>query len=311
MKSHQALVIGGSGFLGSHLCEVLLEAGHRVTVISPDGVPLTNLDAVKDRLRIVHATLDSLPATDHAWDEVDTVYHLACTSRPKSSNDDPARDVAENLQTTIRILDRCVRAKVRRVIYSSSGGTVYGNPRQVPIPEAHATLPICSYGIHKLAIEHYLHLYWVVHGLDYRVARISNAYGERQAVRGDQGLVAAVIGQLLAQQPVTIWGDGSAVRDYLHARDIADALFAMSQAGEGERTFNVGSGCGLTVLQVVSAVEQALGRTAEIRWLPSRSLDVPSNVLDIGRIRSDLGWTPRIQLTEGIARTVQWASQHA
>lgn len=305
-----ALVIGGSGFLGSHLCDALVGAGHRVTVVSRSGGSLPHVADLRGRITLVHATLDTLPATDAAWQGIDTVFHLACSTRPKSSNDDPAQDLADNVVATVRMLDRCVREGVRRVIFTSSGGTVYGNPQQVPIAEDHPTDPLCSYGIHKLAIEKYLHLYQVLHGLDYRIARVANAYGERQAVRGDQGLVAAVIGRLLSRQPVTIWGDGSVVRDYLHARDIADALLTLAQAGEVSRVFNVGSGCGLTVLEVVKAVEQALHCTAEFSWLPARDLDVPSNVLDIGRITRELGWTPRIDLAQGITRAVQWVQRH-
>jgi UDP-glucose 4-epimerase len=309
MKRSRSLIIGGSGFLGSHLCEELVSTGHPVTVVSPPGVPLQNLATVLDQVRLIHATLDELPAIEAAWEDVDTVYHLACTTRPKSSNDDPAADIQDNLVGAVRMLDRCVQSRVRRVIFPSSGGTVYGHPRQVPIPEDHPTQPLCSYGIHKLAIEKYLQLYHHLHGLDYRVARIANAYGERQAVQGDQGLVAAVIERLIVNRPVTVWGDGTAVRDYLHARDIAAALRCLARVSSEDRVFNVGSGTGLTVLEVITAVERALGRSARIEWLPARALDAGSNVLDITRITRTTGWQPRIGIGGGIARCVSFINK--
>jgi UDP-glucose 4-epimerase len=300
-------VLGGSGFIGSHLCEALVRAGHSVRVLVPEGFSLRNLESIRDRVEILRFDMAAAARVDEIWGGIDVVFHLACTSRPKTSNDNPALDLEENLVSTVRILDRCVANNVWRVVFLSSGGTVYGNPVRVPIDENHPTAPLCSYGIHKLAIEYYLHLYDTLHALDYRVARVSNVYGERQAIHGNQGLIGTVLERIAMNHPVQIYGNGEAVRDYIHVADVVQALVLLAQVDTPSKIFNVGSGQGRTVMDIVRAVEAVLGKKAVLHNLPGRPLDVSRNELDTSRIRAETSWRPAVGLEDGIRRTVQWA----
>ena len=234
------------------------------------------------------------------------VFHLACTSRPKTSNDNPALDLEENLVSTVRMLDRCVANNVGRVVFLSSGGTVYGNPVRVPIDEAHPTAPLCSYGIHKLAIEHYLHLYEMLHGLDYRVARVATSTGSARPARqpgadrdrpGEDRDGPAGAG--LRQRR-----DGP--RLHLRRR-CGRAMMMLAERDTPSRVFNVGSGRGHTVMEIIRAVEAAMGKPAVLTHLPDRPLDVTRNELDTSLIRAETSWRPEVGLEEGIRRTVQWA----
>ena len=199
----RALVLGGKGFIGSHLSRAL---GAEAQVFDK---PQDFLDAAQ---------------LEPALANVEIVYHLISSTVPKSSNDDPVADLESNVVGTLRLLELCRRRQVRKVVFVSSGGTVYGVPRATPIAEDHPTEPICAYGIHKLAIEKYLHLNWVLHGLDYHVLRVANAYGEGQRTDTAQGAVAAFLERALHGKPVQIWGDGSVVRDYVYVGDIVEAL---------------------------------------------------------------------------------------
>lgn len=185
-------------------------------------------------------------------------------------------------------------------------GTVYGIPERIPVAEGHPTEPLVSYGIAKLAIEKYLNLYWYLHGLEYSVLRVANPYGERQRVDTAQGAVAVFLSKALAGDPIEIWGDGSVTRDYIYIEDVVDA-FIMAMNHEGEpRVFNIGSGEGRSLNQLLTTIEDLLGRPVERRYLPPRKFDVPVNVLDISRARDVLGWQPRVSFRDGLGRTLDW-----
>jgi UDP-glucose 4-epimerase len=304
--SFSCLVLGGSGFIGSHVCEALLRGGHRVRVLVPEGASVHNLEGIIDRIEVLRSDLNGAGRSNGIWGGIDRVFHLACTTRPKTANDDPARDLEDNLVSTVRMLDRCVANNVGRVIFISSGGTVYGRTESLPIHEDHPIAPICSYGIHKATIERYLCLYKKLHGLDYRVARVANAYGERQTIYGNQGLVGTVLDRILSGQPIHVFGKGEAVRDYIYVGDIVAALVRLAESDTASGIFNVGSGRGYSVLDIIRIVEAALGLKAEIDFSPARSLDVDKNILDITRMRKETGWAPQVSIEEGITRTAAW-----
>src|SRR4029434_4711286 len=175
----------------------------------------------------------------------EVVFHMISTTIPKSSNDNPAYDVESNLVGTLRMLEAARKAGVRKVVFASSGGTVYGIPKVVPINESHPTDPICSYGISKLAVEKYLHLYHALHGLDYCILRIGNPYGEGQRPTAAQGAVGVFLYKALHGGVIEIWGDGTVTRDYIYIGDVIQAfLKAMTYSGE-HRLFNIGAGEGL------------------------------------------------------------------
>jgi UDP-glucose 4-epimerase len=297
------LVLGGAGFIGSHLAEVLLQAGHRVRIF--DRPHLDRLPSFLQRREFEVFTGDFLNpyVLSAALEGSEIVFHLVSTTLPKTSNDNPVYDVESNVVGTLRLLELCRSQGVRKVVFVSSGGTVYGVPRSVPIDETHPTEPICSYGIQKLVIEKYLQLNHRIHGLDYCVVRPSNLYGPRQRLDVAQGAVAVFLDRALRGQPIEVWGDGSAVRDYLYVGDAAEALLKAA-AFEGEpRLFNIGSGVGSSLKQLIKEIEALLGRPLAVAYAAARPLDVPVNVLDTSLARRHLGWTARTSLAEGLRRT--------
>jgi UDP-glucose 4-epimerase len=235
-----------------------------------------------------------------------TVFHLVATTLPKTSNDDPVHDLETNLVATVRFLDLARQSDVKKIVFASSGGTVYGTPTMVPIPEHHETRPICSYGIHKLAVEHYLYLYHCLHDLDYCALRVSNAFGERQRPGASQGVVASFLDAALRGEEIAVWGDGSVVRDYVYAKDVARAFCLAARYSGAPRVFNIGSGRGVSVNELISSVESLLGRSVSRRYLPGRPFDVPVNVLDTSLATDHLNWRPQHSFKDGLRRTLEW-----
>ncbi|MBM4362411.1 MAG: NAD-dependent epimerase/dehydratase family protein [Deltaproteobacteria bacterium] len=299
----KCVVLGGGGFIGSHVCDAMLAAGHAVRVFERPGGSLRNIDHLGGRIECVEGDFLDPDDIGRAVAGQDVVVHGICTTLPKASNDDPAFDVRSNVIPTLQLLDAARSRGVRRVLFLSSGGTVYGPPRTTPIPEDHPNDPTCSYGIQKLAIEKYCALYHHLHGLDYRVLRVSNPYGERQLPHASQGAVAVFMNRGLSGDPIEIWGDGSVTRDYLHVSDVASAVVRAATHEGPSRIFNVGTGKGLSLLQLIAAIETAIGRPMTVRFSAARSFDVPVNVLDVTRARTELGWEPAVGLAEGLART--------
>lgn len=302
----KCLIFGGGGFLGSHLCDALLTAGHAVRIF--DRPNLRHFRAFGKDEQIEWVEGDFLNAEDvsKALIGCDTVFHLVSTTLPRSSNENPAYDVDTNLATTVRLLDAACKAGVGKIIFASSGGTVYGIPQSAPISENHPTEPICSYGICKLAIEKYLHLYNILHGLEYCVLRLSNPFGERQRISSAQGAVSVFLHKALRGETIEIWGDGSVVRDYFHVNDAARAFLQAATQSGYPHIMNIGSGSGKSLNDILTAIEAAVGWPVARKYLPSRAFDVPVNVLDIAKARDFLGWHPTIGFEAGIARTLTW-----
>lgn len=289
--------------MGVHLAERLISDGHRVRIYSrsPNRFRPPFPDA-----EYVEGELGNAGLIREAVEGVEVVYHFVSTTIPKTSNDDPIYDVRSNLVDTLGLLEACVAAGVRKVIFASSGGTVYGPPRTVPIPEDHPTNPITSYGIVKLAIEKYLGLFHHLHGLDYAALRISNPYGPYQDPAGQQGAAAVFLHRLHTGRKITIWGDGGVVRDYLYVSDLVEALVLAAGTETGRKALNVGSGRGVSLSDLLSYITQVTGEEPTVEYLPGRALDVPANVLDITRAGEELGWSPATSLAEGLAATWKW-----
>jgi UDP-glucose 4-epimerase len=237
---------------------------------------------------------------------VEVVFHLIGTTHPKTSNDDPVYDVESNVVGTLRILDTCVTVGVRRFVFNSSGGTVYGIPRSLPISEDHPTDPTCSYGITKLTIEKYLYLYHHLYGLDYIVLRTANAYGPGQHPGRGQGVVATFLERVARGQPIEVWGDGSVIRDYIHVDDVARALLMVAEQRPCDRVLNVGSGMGTALIDLIHLIRKVTGRDFEVRYAPGRPFDVPAVVLDTRRIQEQISWKPRMKLNDGLHSTWEW-----
>src|SRR5688572_30293458 len=297
------LVLGGNGFIGSHLVDQLLAEGHRVRVFAKrEEYYRKPIESVEYQ----YGDFGNRGLLMEALTNIDSVFHLISTTLPKTSNDDPAFDVQSNVIETLFLLEQCITRKVKKVIFISSGGTVYGKPSLIPIPENSQTDPECSYGITKLAIEKYLHLYWVLHGLDYCVLRLANAYGERQRPTATQGAIPVFLERALRNDEIVVWGDGSVVRDYIYVTDISRAVTkTLTYSGE-TKVFNIGSGQGHSLNEVIHVIESVIGRSLQVKYTDARSFDIPINILDISRARSELNWGPTISLHEGIAHMYTW-----
>ena len=304
----QAVVIGASGFIGSHLVDGLLEVGHLVRAVVRDGhgPGLISKQALEaSGLTLYTADMAEVEPLCQALAGADVVFHLANGSLPQSSNRDPARDVQINLLGGLNVLEAARQVGAGRLVLLSSGGTVYGVPKQVPIPEDHVTNPICSYGITKLALEKYVALYEQLHGLKGLVLRVANPYGERQRLDSAQGVVPAFMARALRNEPLEIWGDGSTVRDFLYISDVVRALLAVANYEGSERVFNIGSGEGTSLDELVRLLEEELGYSLAVRYKPSRGFDVPTNVLSIDATRRCLGWSPSVSVSDGLHRLHQ------
>lgn len=311
LAGSSCLVLGARGFIGSHLTDALLAAGAHVRAFDRPGIQAVKgvPDDKRPGLTSLEGDLVSTKDIDVALEGVDVCYHLVSTTLPKTSNLDPAYDIETNLLGTLRLLDAAVRHKVKRVVFTSSGGTVYGNPCHTPIAENHPTEPTCSYGIMKLAIEKYLALYQQLHGLQHTVLRLANPYGERQRIEASQGAIAVFLGRALRDEGIEIWGDGSVVRDYLHISDVVRALLAAVTPGSANQVFNIGSGQGSSLNTLLSTIRDVTGKDLKAGYQPGRGFDVPVNVLDVTRAAQQLGWRPQTDLHTGISQTWQWIQQ--
>lgn len=301
----KSVIIGGGGFIGSHLVDSLLDDGQDVRVFDRPDARYLKYSSQRGADIV---TGNFLEPTDvgKAILDCDVVYHLMSATVPQTSNEDPRYDVEANLIGTLQLLTQMRTANVKKIIFASSGGTVYGIPQEIPINENHPTNPISSYGITKLAIEKYLHLYWTLYGMDYCILRIANAYGARQPITQTQGVIPAFLGKAASKEEIIIWGDGSVLRDYVYASDIANAFLQASLYQGDLKVFNIGSGHGHSVNDIIGAIEKNIQVQLHVKYLQGRPFDVPVNVLDISRARSLLGWEPKVRLEDGILHTFEW-----
>lgn len=300
------VILGGGGFIGTNLCRRLLSSGHRVRAFGrhchfPDDLRGAEWHQGD------FSDPDSVAA---AIETFDVVFHLVHGAMPQAANLAMATDVQHNVIPSITLLELCSKLGVKRVIFSSSGGTIYGRPTQVPTPEAAPTEPICAYGISKLAVEKYLVLFEHLQSLDYRVLRIANPFGPYQIAWKGQGFIAASVARALSGQQIEIWGDGSVVRDFIFIDDVIDAFEAAIRDTSDQRIFNIGTGEGRNLDQVLTTIERLVGIKLKIKRLPSRSLDTPVSIVAIDRARDVLKWSPMTPFETGLAQTIEWTRRN-
>ncbi|PBB98420.1 NAD-dependent epimerase [Mesorhizobium sp. WSM3862] len=308
--SKRCLVLGGRGFIGSHLVDALLTRGYAVRCLyRPHGVALRERRLAHPNLEILEGDFSNSADVARALQDCDLCFHLISTTLPKSSNSDPMFDIESNVVGTVRLLTQAVQCGLKKIIFVSSGGTVYGVPQQIPILETHPTDPIVPYGITKLTIEKYLHLFHVLHGLDYTVLRLANPYGDGQRLNASQGAIAVFLRKVLRGEVVEIWGDGSVVRDYIYIDDVVSALLAAIGDTGGERVFNIGSGQGHSLNEVLDAIEAATGQSARRIYMPGRAFDVAVSVLSIAKASQVLNWRPKVSFDKGLQRFAIWVSE--
>ena len=302
----KCLILGGGGFLGSHLCDALLVKGYAVRIFDRSNLKRYRVFSFDEDIEWVDGDFTNQKDVAQAISGCDIIYHLVSTTLPKSSNDNPIYDIETNVVSSLHLLELARKANVHKIIFISSGGTVYGIPHEVPIKENHLTDPVCSYGISKLTIEKYLHLYHSLYGLDYCILRLANPFGERQQVIATQGAVAVFLNKALTNETIEIWGDGSVIRDYIYISDVVDVMIKAIHNQEEYHLYNVGGGIGYSLNEIIDEIENVLGRQVSRSYVEGRALDVPVSVLDIERAKKDLKWSPCVDFREGLERTTNW-----
>jgi UDP-glucose 4-epimerase len=297
------LVVGGNGFVGSHVIDIL-----EINKINSVVFDLkSNLARNGEFCTFIKGDLSNSALLEEiiCSKKISHVIHLASTTLPKTSNENIKFDISSNVIDTIDLLDLCVKYKVKKILFMSSGGTVYGSANCLPVREDHQTNPICSYGISKLTIEKYLILYNHLHGLNFIVLRAANPYGPGQNPLIGQGVIANFIHKIRLGKSLEVWGDGNVVRDYFDVRDLAlltyKALFS-----DACGIFNAGSGLGLSINELIKVIATNLLVTPTVIYSEQRVLDVKSIILDCSKAKKVFNWSASIDIDSGICDYLKW-----
>lgn len=299
------LIIGGGGYIGSFLIPLLLAKGRRVTVLGRQPKPSYVLP--RETTYVQGSYSDSKLLATLVADHTE-VIQLAYGSVPNTSFDNPLNDLIQNLPPMVNLFSEIARRNGKLVLVSS-GGTVYGEATTLPIPESHNTRPVSPYGVTKLTLEKYAHLYAATHGLKVICVRPSNAYGEGQKPFTGQGFIATLIASGLKGKPIVIYGDRGTIRDYIHVTDVANGIAAALAFGLPNDTFNISSGVGYSNVDILDLVGPMLGRigcSLQVSHKVERPFDVKINVLDSSALRNRTGWRPLIEIEQGLWSTCEW-----
>lgn len=307
MTRQSILVTGGSGFLGRNIIQELTAKGYQVTCLDRYEAPfLADCGA-----KFIPGDISEAKQVGIVLKDIDVVVHMACTILPQMSNSDPRFDIETNVGGTLCLLDAAVKNRVKKVIFFSSGGTVYGVPQKVPIPETHPTNPTCSYGISKLMIEKYLRLYRELYGLNSCALRLANPYGPYQRVKSAQGAIPVFCYKALKGIPIEIWGDGSVRRDFIYVGDVVSAVVkAIETDDELPPEINIGSGKAESIRELLTLIAEVTGKKLNCQYQPARAFDVPVSMLDITLAEKHLRWKPLTSLSDGLVKTVEYIRQN-
>ncbi len=298
-----SIVTGARGFIGSSLIEALSRSGETVVATTRGVPPRCDLPGV--RWRSI-ANFDLRTWLELLDQDVTTVYHLGWSSIPATANANPGADLADNVATGLNLLEALRHGRCRaRLVFTSSGGTIYGRTNVTPTTEDVAPQPMSAYGVSKLAFETYLRVYRENWGVNAIALRIGNPFGPNQDVTRAFGAVTTFIRLALAGTPITLFGDGDIVRDYLFIDDCVEAIMRAGQRRDVHEIINVGSGVGISLLEVIDTLSRLLGRDIERRHAPARDFDVPVSVLSIERAGDLLGWRPRTSFEAGLEQTMR------
>ena len=314
----RALVTGGAGFIGSHVADRFLAGGYEVEVI--DNLSSGRRENVPRAATFHEVDVGSSEAghivRNHGFD---VLIHLAAQIDVRKSVADPVRDATINILGTLGLLEAVRKAERRcRVVFTSTGGAVYGTFANPPTPEAHAKEPESPYAISKLSAEYYLAYYFQLYGLESAVLRFGNVYGPRQDPHGEAGVVSIFCNRLLEGRALTVFGDGLQTRDYIHVADVVEAAWLgatrplPAEHGLDSRAFNIGTAIGTNVLDLASHLQRAAGTNVPLEFAPKRPGEQQESFIAIGKARRVLGWEPRVTLPEGLANTYEWfaANRH-
>jgi UDP-glucose 4-epimerase len=312
----RALVTGAAGFIGSTLVDRLLEEGHQVVGIDnlSTGV-LANLDGARSQYRLGRSRFtfvqNDIQAPEMrsivAGSNPDVIFHLAAQVNLRASVTDPIFDARNNVLGTINVLEAARQADVKRIVYAASGGSRYGAPECLPVDEAVRTDPISPYAVAKLAGEMYLRAYAEMYGISQICLALANVYGPRQNPHGEAGVITVFGRAMLTDSVATVYGDGTASRDYVYVDDVVDAFVRAGLAPHGTvGTYNIGTGRQASVIEVHQLIADVLGSPASPTFGPPKDGELQAIALQTAKAQKELGWAPHVDLVDGIARTIAW-----
>jgi len=308
----KVLVTGGAGFIGSHVADLFLARGFEVTVV--DDLSTGKRANVPDSVRFRQIGVNSQEFAEVVRESrFDVVTHLAGQIDVRKSVADPVTDAAINILGTLNLMEALKASDAQtRVIFTSTGGVLYGDFNTPPNVETFPKDPESPYAIAKLSIEYYLAYYGRVHSLDAIALRFGNVYGPRQDPHGEAGVVAIFCGRILNDRPLTVFGDGLQTRDYVYVGDVARAVWLAATKPVPEkgrldaRAFNIGTGKGTTVLEIATRLQQAARSNVPIEFAPKRPGEQQESFVEVSKARETLGWVPEVSLSEGLAKTYDW-----
>ena len=301
----RVLVTGGAGFIGSHVADLLLDQGHEVSVF--DNLATGRRENVHPRARLHEVDLRDAEATFRVVEaaQPEYVHHLAAQPNVRISTERPAYDADVNIIGALNLLEACHAVGVKRLVYSSSGGAIYGEHGELPLTEDAPIVPISPYGVSKYTVELYLKAANVVWGLEYVILRYANVYGPRQDPKGEAGVVSLFTDAMLAGEQPRIFGDGGATRDYVHVSDVARANLAAMSA-RALNAYNVGTGVQTSVRELFDALAAVAGFTVEPIYDDPRPGEIRHSMVDATRLRTDTGWRPEFDLAAGLRDTFEY-----
>ncbi|MEO2240981.1 MAG: SDR family NAD(P)-dependent oxidoreductase [Euryarchaeota archaeon] len=305
------LVTGGAGFIGSHVVEELVARDYHVGVVDALTTgDLSNLERVLDDVEFWRTDVRDPHGLETVLRELqpDVIVHLAAQTNVRYSMDNPLADATVNALGTLNLAALAARHEVDRLVYASSGGAVYGEPRYLPVDEEHPTHPISNYGASKLAGEHYVHVYAEAYDLDHVILRYANVYGPRQDPRGEAGVIPIFLLRAAKNEPLRVFGDGEQTRDFIFVRDVARVTADAVERGHG--TYNIGSGRETSINELIDLIREVTNRDVKVVYERARPGEVRRIYLDVTRARKELDFEPETDLREGIKLTWNWIREH-
>ena len=305
------VILGAAGFIGTNLVLALAKnENNHVLAVDQNVMYFDSIERLKlNNVTCLAETFSVEMDFDKIIRNADIVYHLVSTTFPTTSNQHISQELYSNVIFSANLLEACVRCKISKIVFISSGGTVYGKEVQCPLKEETSTYPISSYGIQKITIEKLLYLYNYLYGLDYRIIRLANPYGPYQRPNGKLGAVTTFTYKALKNEEITIYGDGSVVRDFIYIDDAIKGILNIAFGEKDNRTFNLGSGRGISLNEVIQIVKSEVNPDLQVRYVEGRKVDVPVNFLNIERYEQAYGNLNPITLKDGIGKTAAFLRQ--
>lgn len=306
------ILFGAGGFIGINLTiELAKDERNEITLIDRSMDFFENIKQLNlKNIKIIASDFTEETDFDELVSGHDIVYHLVSTTIPTTSNQQIPQELLANVVVTSKMLESCIRNNIQKVVFLSSGGTVYGKESKCPLNENTPTNPISSYGIQKVTIEKLMYLYQYMFGLEYRIIRLANPYGPYQRPNGILGAVTTFTYKAIKNEEILVYGDGSVVRDFIYIDDAIRGILNIVNGESKHRVFNLGCGYGTSIIELLDTIQSGLGLRMNIKYIEGRKVDVPVNYLDISRYEAAYGQLNPISLHEGVSKTANFMRKH-